>query len=55
MRSFREWQTERAQHFAVKHVLITGPDLPKINWAFINFPLSGKIYVINFSHLHKLA
>ena len=38
MRSFREWQTERAQHFAVKHVLSTSPDLSKINWAFINFP-----------------
>ena len=30
------------------HVLSTSPDLSKINWAFSIFPLSGKIYIINF-------
>ena len=41
----------------ILHVLSTNPDLSKINWpwALSIFPLSGKIYVINFSHLHKLA
>ena len=38
----------------ILHVLSTGPDLSKINWALSIFPLSGKIYMI-FSHLHKLA
>ena len=40
---------------SILHALSTGPDLSKINWALSIFPLSGKIYVINFSHLHKLA
>ena len=39
----------------ILHVLSASPDLSKINWALSIFPLSGKIYVINFSHLHKLA
>ena len=39
----------------ILHVLSTSADLSKINWAFSIFPLSGKIYIINFSHLHKLA
>ena len=39
----------------ISHVLSTSPDLSKINWDLSIFPLSGKIYVINFSHLHKLA
>ena len=38
----------------ILHVLSTSPDLSKINWALSIFSLSGKIYVINFSHLHKL-
>ena len=32
----------------ILHVLSTRPDLSKINWALSIFPLSGKIYVINF-------
>ena len=32
----------------ILHVLSTSPDLSKINWALSIFPLSGKIYVINF-------
>ena len=39
----------------ILHVLNTSLDLCKINWALSIFPLSGKIYVINFSHLHKFA
>ena len=30
----------------ILHVLNTGTDLSKINWALSIFPLSGKIYVI---------
>ena len=37
----------------ILHVLST--DLSKLNWVLSIFPLSGKIYVINFTHLHKLA
>ena len=32
----------------ILHVLSTSPDLCKINWALSVFPLSGKIYTINF-------
>ena len=32
----------------ILHVLSTSPNLSKINWALSIFPLSGKIYVINF-------
>ena len=39
----------------VLHVLSTGPDLSKINWALSIFPLSGKLHVINFYLLHKFA
>ena len=39
----------------ILHVLSTSSDLYKIKWALSILPLSGKIYPINFSHLHKLA
>ena len=39
----------------ILHVLSTSPDLSKINWTLSTFPFSEKVYVINFSHLHKFA
>ena len=39
----------------ILHVLSTSPDLSKLNWALSIFPLSRKIYFINFFHLHKFA